>query len=102
MTKNINLTFSYNGMKKNVNASIGDSILEVANKNDIPLMGNCGGAISCGTCHIAFNKETFNILPSANEEEEDILDIVITTPTSRLGCCIFVTEELHESEIIIP
>lgn len=101
MTKSINLIFLYNGIKKNVNASIGDSILEVANKNDIPLMGNCGGAISCGTCHIKFNKDTFNILTPATEDEEDILDIVISTPTSRLGCCVLVSEELNGAEITI-
>lgn len=38
------------------NVEAGQSILEVALKNDIDLHHNCGGVCACSTCHLYLEK----------------------------------------------
>ncbi len=40
------------GTRKEVEAPIGLSILEIAHRNDIDLEGACEGSLACSTCHI--------------------------------------------------
>jgi ferredoxin len=101
MSNIVKLTFIKGSQKYEVLAEEGLTLLDIANQNDIPLIGNCGGAISCGTCHVILSENTFNNIEQANDDEEDLLDIVMSTPTSRLGCCVKVTKELDGAEIII-
>lgn len=98
----IKINFIYEGMIKNVNADVGDTILEVARLNNIPLRGNCDGNGSCGSCHIILDDvdpRNFEI----GEREEDILEKVPgRTPASRLGCQMILTEEMENITIKIP
>eukprot|EP00927_Polykrikos_kofoidii_P015834 TRINITY_DN17092_c0_g1_i3.p2 TRINITY_DN17092_c0_g1~~TRINITY_DN17092_c0_g1_i3.p2 ORF type:complete len:173 (-),score=25.78 TRINITY_DN17092_c0_g1_i3:42-560(-) len=70
-----------------VSAKSGQTILEVAHKNDIDIEGACGGECACSTCHVILDQETFDKLPEADEDEVDMLDLAIdVVDTSRLGC----------------
>ena len=64
----------------------GDSILEVALKNDIELHHNCGGVCACSTCHVYVDKgEEF--LEELSDKEEDFIDRAVSPRlSSRLGC----------------
>lgn len=91
------------GTKKEVDAPNGLSVLEVAHKNDIDLEGACEGSLACSTCHVIVNKEWFERLDEASEEEEDMLDLAFgLTHTSRLGCQIKMTDELDGLSVTIP
>lgn len=92
------------GTKKKVNADIGETLLEVARKNNIDeLEGACEGSLACSTCHLVIDKEYFDILDDANEDEEDMLDLAFgLTPTSRLGCQIKMREGLDGLKVRIP
>lgn len=92
------------GQKWNINAPIGVSLLEVAHKNEIPLEGACEGSLACSTCHLIIeDEEVFKSLPSASEDEEDMLDLAFgLTHTSRLGCQIIITQELDGLTVLIP
>lgn len=47
--------------------------------------------------------ETYDKLPAATEEEEDMLDeATCLTSTSRLGCQIILTKEMEEMKITLP
>ena len=73
--------------------SSGESILEVALKNNIDLHHNCGGVCACSTCHLYVNKGE-NLIEELSDREEDFIDRA-TNPrlTSRLGCqCVLVGE----------
>ena len=86
-----------------VDAKIGDSILEVAQKNDIPLAGPCGGALACGMCHVILEEKFFSLIPVASEEEEDLLGMLPGVEKfSRLGCQVKVTNEMNGMVIKIP
>ncbi|OQR95718.1 ferredoxin, partial [Thraustotheca clavata] len=91
------------GTIKQVAASIGTSILDVAHAHDIDLEGACESSLACSTCHVIFEEDVFDELPEASEEEEDMLDMAFgLTSTSRLGCQIMVTEELANATVALP
>lgn len=67
-------------------AKDGESILEVAISNDIPIQHACGGFCACTTCHCVV-KSGLEHLSSMEEEEQDRLEgNGILTEDSRLGC----------------
>jgi 2Fe-2S ferredoxin len=91
------------GTRREVDAPLGLSILEVAHRNDIDIEGACGGSLSCSTCHVIVDPAWFGKLPEPDEEEEDMLDLAFQlTRTSRLGCQIIITEELDGLTVTLP
>jgi 2Fe-2S ferredoxin len=91
------------GTKITVEAPVGLSLLEVAHKYNINLEGACEGSLACSTCHIVVDKEFYDKLPSASEEEEDMLDLAFgLTHTSRLGCQIIISEALEGLTVSLP
>ena len=91
------------GTKKEVDAPVGLSILEIAHRNDIPLEGACEGSLACSTCHVVVDKDDYERLPEATEDEEDMLDLAFgLTHTSRLGCQITITDELDGLKVSLP
>jgi 2Fe-2S ferredoxin len=79
------------------------SVLEVAHKNGIDLEGACEGSLACSTCHVVVDKEWFDKLDEASEEEEDMLDLAFgLTHTSRLGCQIKMSDELDGLKVTLP
>lgn len=91
------------GSKKEVDAPVGLSVLEIAHRNDIPLEGACEGSLACSTCHVIVDKEDYERLPEATEDEEDMLDLAFgLTHTSRLGCQITMTDELDGLKVSLP
>ena len=74
------------GLDKEVEAQVGESILEVALKNEIDLDHACGGVCACSTCHVKVLKGG-ECLAESTEDEEDQLDEARDVDlTSRLGC----------------
>jgi 2Fe-2S ferredoxin len=81
----------------------GTTVLEAAHENGIPLEGACEGSLACSTCHVIVDEAFYSKLKSAEEDEEDMLDMAFgLTPTSRLGCQIIVTKELDGITLKIP
>jgi 2Fe-2S ferredoxin len=91
------------GTKKEVDAPVGLSVLEIAHRNDVPLEGACEGSLACSTCHVVVDKDDYERLPEATEDEEDMLDLAFgLTHTSRLGCQITITDELDGLKVSLP
>ncbi len=91
------------GNRKEVDAPIGLSVLEIAHRNNIDLEGACEGSLACSTCHVVVDGEWYDLLPAATEDEEDMLDLAFgLTHTSRLGCQIIITEELDGLTVQLP
>ncbi len=86
-----------------VTAPVGDTVLDIAQKNGISLEGACEGCMACSTCHVIVDKTFFNLLGDPSEDEEDILDLASgLTATSRLGCQIVITEKLDGLILYVP
>ena len=91
------------GNRKEVEAPLGLSLLEVAHRNHIDLEGACEGSLACSTCHVILEDDVFDSLEEPSEDEEDMLDLAFgLTHTSRLGCQIIVTEELDGMVVTLP
>ena len=88
---------------KEVEANLGDHLLETAHKNDIDIEGACDASLACSTCHIILEEKIYESIPKPKEEEDDLLDLAFgLTHTSRLGCQVFVTKEFSDTIISIP
>jgi len=91
------------GNRKEVDAPVGLSVLEIAHRNGIDLEGACEGSLACSTCHVIVDPEDYERLKEATEDEEDMLDLAFgLTHTSRLGCQIIITEELDGLTVTLP
>jgi 2Fe-2S ferredoxin len=76
-----------------VEAKAGESVLDVALKNDISIEHACEKVCACTTCHIII-REGFESLDESDELEEDMLDKAWgLEPESRLGCQAKVADE---------
>src|SRR6476469_8927284 len=90
-------------LDKEVEAAPGQRLLDVAWAAREPLEGACEGVMACSTCHVIVDEADFERLPTASEEEEDLLDLAAhATRTSRLACQILLTDELEELTVRIP
>jgi ferredoxin len=84
-------------------AKVGACLLEVAQAAGQPLEGTCEGQMACSTCHVIVDKDWFDKLPKASEDEEDMLDLASgARRTSRLSCQITLTEAMDGIEVVIP
>ena len=91
------------GARREVDAPLGHSLLQIAWDNKIDIEGACEGAMACSTCHVIVASEWFERLEEATEDEEDMLDLAFgLTPTSRLGCQIIITEALDGLVVNLP
>jgi len=91
------------GSRKEVEAPLGLSVLEIAHRNHVDIEGACEGSLACSTCHVIIDPEWYELLQAASEDEEDMLDLAFgLTHTSRLGCQIKITEELDGLVVSLP
>ena len=90
-------------LDKEIEASSGTRLLDIAWAAKQPLEGACEGVMACSTCHVIVDKEDFEKLPRASDEEEDLLDLAShATRTSRLACQIILTVEMKTLDVRIP
>ena len=91
------------GTRREVDAPVGRSVLEIARRHDIDIEGACDGSLACSTCHVVVDPDWYDLLKEASEDEEDMLDLAFNlTRTSRLGCQIVITEELDGLTVELP
>ncbi|QTH64991.1 ISC system 2Fe-2S type ferredoxin [Psychrosphaera ytuae] len=71
----------------------GESVLNVALKNDIDIEHACEKVCACTTCHVVI-REGFDSLDEADELEEDMLDKAWGLEAeSRLSCQAIIKDE---------
>jgi ferredoxin len=91
------------GARVKAEAEPGTRLLEVAQGAGMPLEGTCEGQMACSTCHVIVAPDWFDRLPSASDDEEDMLDLAADVArTSRLSCQIVLDESLDGLEVRIP
>lgn len=84
------------------NIEPGQSLLEVALKNDIDLHHNCGGVCACSTCHLYLEKGE-PLVEELSDREEDFIDRAVNPRlNSRLGCQCVLQNGGGEIEVTLP
>ncbi|HMI20085.1 MAG TPA: 2Fe-2S iron-sulfur cluster-binding protein [Sphingomonas sp.] len=88
---------------REVEATTGDRLLEVAQADGQPLEGTCEGQMACSTCHVIVDPADFDKLPAASADEDDLLDLAAhVTRTSRLSCQIWLQEDWGSLTVRVP
>ena len=87
------------GTARLIDANVGDSVMETAVRNGVPgIVAECGGSLSCATCHILVDEDQdpaqLAELPEMSDMEDEMLygTAVDRQDNSRLSCQIPVTE----------
>lgn len=60
---------------KTIECNEGDDLLSLAHEHDVDLEGACEGSVACSTCHVVLDGESYDKLPEAEDEENDMLDL---------------------------
>lgn len=65
---------------------------------------DCGGTLTCATCHVMVDAAWTEKLPPASADEIDMLDFAASPvqPTSRLSCQVQLTPELDGLVVHLP
>ncbi|MEW6734150.1 MAG: 2Fe-2S iron-sulfur cluster-binding protein [Acidobacteriota bacterium] len=74
-------------------AAIGQSILDIALENNIPLDHACGGVCACSTCHVIVKKGMELLTEMEDDEADQLEEAPGITLSSRLGCQAELTRE---------
>jgi 2Fe-2S ferredoxin len=91
------------GTRREVEAPLGLSVLEIAHRHGVDIEGACEGSLACSTCHVIVDAGWYGKLSDATEDEEDMLDLAFDLQeTSRLGCQIIMTEALDGLVVKLP
>jgi 2Fe-2S ferredoxin len=94
----------HNGTEHVIDASNGESVMEAAINNLVPgIDADCGGACSCGTCHVFVDEAWVQAVGEPGEFEEPMLDInPERSANSRLSCQIDISDELDGLIVRLP
>jgi ferredoxin, 2Fe-2S len=100
-----NVTFvSQDGAAYVVKASPGTSLMQLATSNAVPgIVAECGGVLSCATCHVYVDPDWYDRLEAPSQSERDMLEFAdYPQATSRLSCQIRFRDELDGMILRIP
>ena len=91
------------GTRREVDAPLGLSVLEIAHKHGVDIEVACEGSLACSTCHVVVDGVWFGKLAKPTEDEEDMLDLAFDLQeTSRLGCQLIMTDALDGLVVKLP
>lgn len=83
----------------------GDSLMQAATAKGISgIIGECGGSMSCATCHVVVDPAWFAKTGALDGFEDQMLDVAEAErqPTSRLSCQIRMSADLDGIILRVP
>ena len=94
----------HNGNEHVIDVQKGLTVMEGAVQNDIPgIDADCGGGMSCATCHVYVKEDWFSKLPEKEMGEDDMLDQAYEPKSnSRLSCQLIVSDDLDGLKVHLP
>ena len=93
------------GERREIDAATGASIMETAIRNNVKgIDAECGGCLSCATCHVYVDEAWLAKLPPPEADETDMLGFVAAEqkPTSRLSCQLKMDPSLDGIAVRVP
>ncbi|MFT5659290.1 MAG: 2Fe-2S ferredoxin [Gammaproteobacteria bacterium] len=94
-----------NGNEISADVKDGLNLMEAAVANDVPNVdGDCGGCLSCATCHVFVDEEWFVKTGEVDDVEDTMLEMtdVERRDNSRLSCQIIASPELDGLILHVP
>lgn len=85
------------GQKHRLDALEGWSAMEIMRDFGLNIKAECGGCMSCATCHVYVDTDWMDKLYPPRDEETDMLEdeAFAVQENSRLSCQILFTEQLN-------
>lgn len=99
------VTFIIDGSPTSLEADEGDSVMMTAVQNGLDgIIGECGGSLSCATCHVYVGEDWIDKVGGAGDDENELLDGAVSArrPGSRLSCQIELGDELDGLTVEVP
>lgn len=94
----------HEGTAREVDAKVGESVMEAAVRNNIPgIDADCGGACACATCHVYVDPAFLAKTGEQEAMEQSMLDFADgVQENSRLSCQISVSDDLEGLTVTTP
>ena len=93
------------GSEISADVSDGLNLMDAANTNKVPnIDGDCGGNLSCATCHVFVDEDWLHKTGEVDEVEDTMLDMtdVERKDNSRLSCQITASPDLDGLVLYVP
>jgi 2Fe-2S ferredoxin len=94
-----------NGERYTVRAGVGQSLMRAAVDAGIDgIKADCGGVMSCATCHVYVDMAWIARLPAPSTDEDAMLAMTaaLRLPTSRLSCQVALDADLDGLTVVLP
>jgi 2Fe-2S ferredoxin len=95
---------AHDGSQFEADVPAGSSVMDGAVNNGIDgILAECGGAMSCATCHVYIDDAWVSKVSAPTEMEQEMLEVVSNPKeTSRLSCQVTVTNEMEGLKVHLP
>mgnify|MGYP003408303981 FL=1 len=93
------------GQRESIRAKPGQSLMRAATNAGIErIAADCGGCLTCATCHVIVEAAWVERVATAQGEEDDMLGLtaVPRQPHSRLSCQIKASAALDGGSVALP
>ncbi len=93
------------GAEVSLDVAEGQNLMEAATAHGVAgIIGECGGSMSCATCHVVVDPDWFARTGAIGDFEDQMLDVVEADrqPTSRLSCQIRMGAALDGIRLVVP
>lgn len=88
-----------------IEATAGTNLMKAAIAGNIEgVAADCGGTLTCATCHVMVRDPWLSKLPAMDADEDNMLDFAASPrqANSRLSCQIKLTDALDGMEVDLP
>ena len=106
MSQTCNIHFiAANGVTTTLTGKIGKSLMDVATANNLDgIAADCGGLMTCATCHVFVQEPFLSRLAPPDAEELAMLAFTAAPrqPNSRLSCQILLSAALDGLIVTLP
>ncbi len=98
------LFVEFSGAKHEVEAKVGDSLMQSATINFVPgIIADCGGNCACATCHVYIGEPWSSRIAAPSKEEKEMIECALhVMAESRLSCQVIVNDELAGMVVRLP
>ncbi len=93
------------GRTQVIEAVEGQTVMQAAMSNMVSgIVAECGGGLSCATCHVFVDQPWFGKFNPPSDDEKDLLEATSEEPTeaSRLACQLPCTASVNGLTIRVP
>jgi 2Fe-2S ferredoxin len=88
-----------------IEVKVGQSLMKAAVGANIEgVAADCGGTLTCATCHVMVREPWLSQLPAMTDDEDGMLDFAACArqANSRLSCQIMLTEAMDGMQVDLP